>query len=88
MTKQALAELVRHLEKHEYVVRTPDPADRRAKLVRPTDQGLRVFKAARALVPEIERRVASTIGEGRLRQLRADLDAIQAEFDGTDARLT
>lgn len=86
MTKQAMAELVMHLEKHEYVVRVPDPADGRAKLVLPTDRGLRVVRTAQALVPEIERRVASTIGEHRLRQLRVDLDAIQAEFDGTDGR--
>jgi DNA-binding MarR family transcriptional regulator len=86
MTKQAMAELVAHLEKHEYVVRVPDPANGRAKLVLPTDRGLRVIRAAQALVPEIERRVAGTIGENRLRQLRADLDAIQAEFDGTDGR--
>src|SRR5215203_4966547 len=59
MTKQAMAELVLHLEKHGYVVRTSDPADGRAKLVLPT-----------------------VIGEDRLRQLRADLDAIKAEFDG------
>lgn len=81
MTKQAMAELVAHLEKHEYVVRIPDPADRRAKLVLATDRGLRVIRAAQALAPEIERRVSSRIGEDRLRQLRADLDAIQAEFD-------
>ena len=84
MTKQAMAELVVHLEQHGYVTRTPDPADRRAKLVLPTERGLRVLTAAQALVPEIERRVAGAIGEDRLRQLRADLDAIQAEFDDTD----
>src|SRR3712207_3942935 len=39
MTKQAMAELVRHLETHRYVVRVPDPADKRAKLVLPTDLG-------------------------------------------------
>lgn len=86
MTKQAMTELVQHLEKHDYVVRTPDPDDRRAKLVRPTDRGLRVVRAAQALVPEVERRVVRTIGEDRLRLLRADLDAIQAEFDDADRR--
>lgn len=84
MTKQAMAELVMHLEKHAYVVRTPDPADGRAKLVLPTDRGLRVVRAAQALVPDVERRVTRTIGEDRLRQLRTDLDAIRAEFDTTD----
>lgn len=82
MTKQAMAELVTHLEAHDYVVRIPDPADRRAKLVLPTDRGLQVFRTAQALAPEIEHRVAEVIGEDRLRQLRADLDAIEAEFDG------
>jgi DNA-binding MarR family transcriptional regulator len=86
MTKQAMAELVLHLEKHDYVQRVPDPADGRAKLVLPTDRGLQVIKTAQALVPEIERRVVSTIGADRLQQLRADLDAIQAEFDGTHGR--
>jgi DNA-binding MarR family transcriptional regulator len=82
MTKQAMAELVLHLEDHDYVARIPDPTDRRAKLVIPTERGLQVFRIAQALVPEIERRTASLIGEARLRQLRADLDAIQAEFEG------
>ena len=87
MTKQAMAELVIHLEKNAYVVRIPDPADGRAKLVLPTDRGLQVIRAAQALAPEIERRVVGTIGEERLQQLRADLDAIQAEFDAADGRL-
>lgn len=82
MTKQAMAELILHLETHGYVVRVPDPEDGRAKLVLPTDRGLQVIRAAQSLVPEIERRAAAVIGEERLRQLRADLDALQTEFDG------
>ena len=85
MTKQAMAELVAHLEQHGYVTRMPDSTDRRAKLVLPTDRGLRVLRAAQVLVPEIERRVADAIGEDRLQRLRADLDAIRAEFAITEA---
>lgn len=33
ITKQSMAELVRHLEVHGYVERVPDPKDGRAKLV-------------------------------------------------------
>ncbi|MFT4164547.1 MAG: MarR family transcriptional regulator [Microlunatus sp.] len=80
MTKQAMAELVLHLEQTGYVTRTPDPTDRRAKLVLPTDRGRGVIGAAQALVPKLEGRVAALLGEDRLRQLRADLAAIQAEF--------
>ena len=46
MTKQAMAELVLHLERHGYVERVPDPADRRAKLVRPTETGQQVVAIA------------------------------------------
>src|ERR671931_2372658 len=35
MTKQAMAELVGHLEAHGYLARVPDPTVRRAKLVLP-----------------------------------------------------
>ena len=77
MTKQAMAELVRHLEAHGYVVRVPDPADRRAKLVTPTDRGLDVFRVAQEVVPRIEDLVADTIGAGRVNALRRDLDAVR-----------
>ena len=54
MTKQAMAELVRHLEERGYLVRVPDPTDKRAKLVLPTDRGRDVIAVAQALVPEVE----------------------------------
>ena len=54
MTKQAMAELVRHLEERGHLVRVPDPTDRRAKLVLPTDRGRDVIAVAQALVPEVE----------------------------------
>src|SRR5688572_29302147 len=41
MTKQAMAELVHHLETHGYVVRVRDPHDRRAKLVLPPTADMR-----------------------------------------------
>jgi DNA-binding MarR family transcriptional regulator len=77
MTKQAMAELVLHLETHGYVRRVPDPTDRRAKLVVPTERGLDVVAVAQAMAPEIEEQVGALIGAGRLRALRDDLDAIR-----------
>jgi DNA-binding MarR family transcriptional regulator len=77
MTKQAMAELVRQLEDHRYVVRVPDPTDGRAKLVTPTDRGRDVFRIVTELVPEIETSVAEAVGAERVRELHRDLDAIR-----------
>ena len=89
MTKQALAELVHHLEAHDYVSRVPDPADRRAKLVLATERGREVLAIARALVPEIEERVGAIVGAERVPSLVADLDAIRAALtDGGSSRTT
>jgi DNA-binding MarR family transcriptional regulator len=83
MTKQAMAELVAHLEERGYVDRVPDPADRRAKLVRPTAKGRRVYAVVREMVPEMEQRLAELIGATRMRQLRRDLQTIQETFAPT-----
>ena len=89
MTKQAMAELVHHLEAHGYVRRVPDPADRRAKLVLATERGREVLAIARALVPEIEERVGAVVGAERVPSLVADLDAIRAALtDGGSSRTT
>lgn len=76
ITKQAMAELVGHLEARGYVTRVPDPADRRAKLVLPTERGREVVAIAQELVPDLERRIAALLGEDRVRALRADLEAV------------
>lgn len=76
ITKQAMAELVRHLEAHRYVTRVPDPSDRRAKLVLLTDLGREVLDIAQGTVPEVEARIAELIGARRLAQLRHDLELI------------
>jgi DNA-binding MarR family transcriptional regulator len=77
MTKQAMAELVGHLERQGYLTRVPDPADRRAKLVLPTDSGQEVIAIAQALAPEIDARIAALLGGSRVEALRQDLDAVR-----------
>jgi DNA-binding MarR family transcriptional regulator len=77
MTKQAMAELVRHLEAHDYVVRVPDPDDGRAKLVLPTERGRDVVAVAQALAPALEERLAGLLGPERAQALHADLDAVR-----------
>lgn len=76
MTKQAMAELVRHLENQGYVTRTPDPDDRRAKLVIPTERGREVVAIAQELVPELEEQLSKLLGTNRVQALRRDLETI------------
>ena len=77
MTKQAMAELVHYLETHGFVTRIPDPNDRRAKLVVPTERGRDVVAVAQELVPEVEQRLISMLGADRFSALGTDLEAIR-----------
>jgi DNA-binding MarR family transcriptional regulator len=79
-TKQAMAELVQHLESHGYLTRVPDPEDRRAKLVLPTERGHEVIAIAQGLVPELEGQVTKLLGVDRTRALRQDLETIRRTF--------
>ena len=78
MTKQSMAELVAHLERHGYVERVPDPGDRRAKLVRTTARGKQVFAIARETVAEVEARWTQRLGERQMRSLRRLLEQLNA----------
>ena len=77
MTKQAMTELVRHLETHGFVTRVADPGDRRAKLVVPTERGRDVIAVAQDLVPEVEQRLVSILGADRFTALSQDLEVIR-----------
>jgi DNA-binding MarR family transcriptional regulator len=78
MTKQSMAELVAHLERHGYAERIPDPADGRAKLVRATPRGREVYAIARDLMAEITARCTERLGERRMRELRTLLEELGA----------
>ena len=69
ITKQSMAELVAHLEQHGYVERIPDPADRRAKLVRATARGEEVYAIAREFVADLEKEWTTRLGRQKMRTL-------------------
>jgi DNA-binding MarR family transcriptional regulator len=82
ITKQSMAELVAHLERHGYVERVPDPADRRAKLVRATARGEEVYAIAREFVAELDEEWTRRLGKAKMRQLRSllrELNEVVAE---------
>lgn len=80
MTPQAMGELVDELEEMDYVVRRPDPSDRRAKLIVLTKKGHACVAAGIATIEGIEKRIADTLGERGHRELRRLLqELLQAE---------
>jgi DNA-binding MarR family transcriptional regulator len=80
MTKQAMAELVAHLERLGYVERVPDPSDRRAKLVRATLRGRQLYAIAREVAAEVEAEWTRRLGKAKMRQLRELLEELNANL--------
>ncbi len=70
MTPQAMGELVDELEELGYVVRRPDPSDRRAKLITLTAKGRACIAAGNATIEGLENRITEALGERGHRQLR------------------
>jgi DNA-binding MarR family transcriptional regulator len=81
LTKQAIAQLVEHLERHGYVERVPDPADRRAKLVRATARGRAVYAIVREFIADVDARLDRELGPEKVRRLRALLEELGALWD-------
>jgi DNA-binding MarR family transcriptional regulator len=69
-----------HLERHRYVERVPDPADRCAKLVRPTTLGDEVYAVAREVLAELEDRLLRRLGAGARGGVRELLQMVDAEL--------
>jgi DNA-binding MarR family transcriptional regulator len=77
MTAQSMGEHVGDLERLGYVVRVPDPQDRRARLIKPTSRGLSAMMFAREALRSIETAWAESVGEQRVAELRATLEDIR-----------
>lgn len=69
--KQVIGTLVDELERLGYVRRHPDPADRRAKLVCPTDRGLEQMRTADRIMAALQDRHARRLGRDAFAQFKA-----------------
>jgi DNA-binding MarR family transcriptional regulator len=76
VTKQSMAELVTHLERHGYVERVRDPSDGRAKLVRATRKGNQLYSIAREFVADTEAEWTRRLGRQKMRRLRTLLEEL------------
>jgi DNA-binding MarR family transcriptional regulator len=70
MSPQAMGELVDELESLRYVVRRPDPRDRRAKLIVLTKKGEACVEAGRITVEGLEDEITQRLGQRGHDQLR------------------
>lgn len=76
VTKQTAGALIDELERNGYVVRQPDPADARARLVVLRARGRKLCAAAAAEVTRIEDEWRSQFGATAYRQLREMLTSL------------
>jgi DNA-binding MarR family transcriptional regulator len=78
ITKQSAGEIVDDLANRGYVERTPDPADKRAKLICLTDKGREAQATGFALFAEVERQWIERYGAERWAAMRDLLEEIVA----------
>ncbi|GLY46775.1 MarR family transcriptional regulator [Lentzea sp. NBRC 102530] len=78
--KQVVGTLIDELERLGYVTRQPDPADRRAKLVVPTDLGKDQMVQAKRIITEIEDRLAAVVGADRFTEFKQVFEEISKTF--------
>jgi DNA-binding MarR family transcriptional regulator len=69
--KQVIGTVVDELERLGYVERRPDPADRRAKLICPTERGLDQMRFADTFVTALERRHSRRLGAERYAEFKS-----------------
>jgi DNA-binding MarR family transcriptional regulator len=78
ITPQAVGELVDDLERIGYVVRQPDPHDRRAKRIVLTDRGRESVAAALNTIATLEAELEDLLGSDNLAELHDSLSRILA----------
>lgn len=86
VTKQAMGQVVDELEQRGFVVRRPDPADARAKLVQLSDSGRALMDAALEVIAELERSVTGEVGERAVATSRRVLETLATLAADHDAR--
>ena len=80
--KQIVGTIVDELAALGYVSREPDPDDRRAKRVVPTEHGRDEIAKARAILADIERRHVENLGADRYAEFRdAFQEVVRAQRD-------
>lgn len=80
--KQVVGTLVDELEQAGYVRREPDPGDRRAKLIVPTERGLQLMSQIDAAMAGIEHQIAASLGEPRYGEFKESFRRVAHILEG------
>lgn len=84
ITKQAVSEMVAHLEALGYVVRVPHPSGGRRQLIQLADRARAHLDVAGAALHKLEAEVTSQIGATSMRRLRVELAETIMALSGGD----
>jgi len=82
VSRQAVAQAVAALERHDYVVRGPHPSDGRARIIELTPRGRSALRVMRSNALDAEKRWRDALGEQRLKELRETLLALLSTESG------
>ena len=85
ITKQSVNDLIRHLEQHGYLLRVPDPADGRARVIRLTSKGRRLEETIYAEAGAAQLRIAEILGARRFAQLHSSLELLTGQLPDSQA---
>jgi DNA-binding MarR family transcriptional regulator len=86
ITKQSVHDLLSYMEDRGYLTREPDPADRRARVVRLTESGTRLELVVRAQAAAAEKKIAAVLGEPLFTHFRDALQEIGRQIDAGSLR--
>ena len=84
MTKQALGQYVAMLEPLGYVTSTPDPTDKRVRIISRTDLGDQAVRTSHELMAAIEDEWRSLVGARRWATTRAVMLELAVGWDAED----
>jgi DNA-binding MarR family transcriptional regulator len=80
ITKQSVNDLLGHLERAGYITRQPEPADRRARVVRLTAKGQRLEQTIRDHAQAADQLIAELLGTRRYTQLCDALEELSGHL--------
>jgi DNA-binding MarR family transcriptional regulator len=80
ITKQSVNDLLGHLEQHGYLLRVPDSADGRARVIRLTSKGRRLEQTIYAEAGAAQLRIAEILGPQRFAHLHGSLELLTEQL--------